>query len=288
MTDTAVLMKLLTWLTSVAYFLGQIRSKSIRMRAIWSGAIGFGLVNIPIRIYSAIESSNLDLDMLDKKNHANIKFQRVNESTGKVVAWENIVKGYKYGDDYVVLEDEDFEKASPEKSKVIDINEFVKQEEIDGMFYDTPYYLEPAKNGEKPYALLHKALEETGKVALGSFVMRTKENFCMLKAAPGGLITLFKLRFPEEIRDTEDVKLPSRTAVKPAELKMAIALIDQLSPKKFDINKYKDTYTESLLKLIQAKAKGKKVAPPKFKMVRNNAKDIMEQLKESLKSKKAS
>src|SRR5690606_6555822 len=137
----------------------------------------FGLVNIPIRIYSAIQSSTLDLDMLDKKNHAHIKYQRVNDSTGKEVAWENIVKGYKLGDDYVVLEDEDFENASPQKSKIIEINEFVQEEEIDSMYFDTPYYLEANKGGEKPYMLLHKALEDTGKVALGTFVMRTKENF---------------------------------------------------------------------------------------------------------------
>lgn len=256
------------------------------MRSIWSGAIGFGLVNIPIKIYSAIQSSNLDLDMLDKKNHANIKFQRVNESTGKVVPWDQIVKGYKIKDEYVVLEDEDFERASPEKSKVIDINEFVNQEEIDAMFFDTPYYTEPAKNGEKAYQLLHKALSQTGKVALGSFVMRTKENFCMLKAADNGMLTLVKLRFPEEIRSTEDINIPKGT-VKAAELKMAVALINQLSPKKLDIDKYKDTYSEALLKVIKDKSKGKKVTQPKFKLVKKSTTDIMDQLKESLKSKKA-
>lgn len=258
------------------------------MRSIWTGAIGFGLVNIPIRIYTAIESSTLDLDMLDKKNHANIKFQRVNESTGRVVQWQNIVKGYKVGDEYVVLEEEDFEKASPEKTKVIDINEFVKEEEIDTMYFDTPYYLEPAKNGEKPYALLHKALTQTKKVALGSFVMRNRENFCMLKAIEGHMILLIKLRFPEEIRSIEDVKLPRSATVKPTELKMAVALINQLSPKRLNIAKYKDTYSAELLKLIKAKSKGKTVRQPKFKIVRSDTKDIMDQLKESLKRKKAS
>jgi DNA end-binding protein Ku len=257
------------------------------MRAIWTGAIGFGLVNIPVRIYSAIESSTLDLDMLDKRNHANIKYQRINESTGKVVPWEDIIKGYKYEDTYIEVTDEDFEKASPEKSKVININEFVLEANIDTMYFDTPYYLEPAKGGEKAYALLHKALEDTGKVGLGSFVMRTKENLCLLKAAPGGMITLVKLRFAEDIREAEDLKIPAATTVKPAELKMAISLINQLTEKKFDITKYKDTYNDELLKLIHAKAKGKKIAQPKFKMVKNNTTDIMSQLKESLKSKKA-
>ena len=264
-----------------------VLANTVFMRAIWSGAIGFGLVNIPIKIYSAIQSSNLDLDMLDKKNHANIKYQRINESTGKVVPWDQIVKGYKVKDEYVVLEEEDFERASPEKSKVIDINEFVKEEEINAMFFDTPYYTEPAKNGEKPYQLLHKALTQTGKVALGSFVMRTKENFCMLKAGDDGVLLLVKLRFPEEIRTTEDISIPNKGTVKPAELKMAVALINQLSPKKFSIAKYKDTYNAALLKVINDKAKGKKVTQPKFKLVKKSSTDIMDQLKESLKSKKA-
>lgn len=255
------------------------------MRAIWTGTIGFGLVNIPIRIFSATQSSNLDLDMLDKKNHANIKFQRVNESTGRVVEWENIVKGYKYDEDYVVLTDADFEKASPEKTKTIDINEFVKEDQIDSTFFDTPYYLEPSKGGERAYALLCAALKDSGKVALGTFVMRNKENFCMLKPE-GDVIILMKLRFAEEIRTTEELNIPKRTGVKPAELKMAISLINQLTPKKFNIDKYHDTYSEALMKIIEAKAKGKKVTQPKFKIVRSKSKDLMAQLKESLETKK--
>ncbi len=257
------------------------------MRAIWTGAIGFGLVNIPIRIFSAIQSSSLDLDMLDKKDHANIKFQRVNEDTGKVVDWKNIVKGYKYHDEYVVLEEEDFEKASPEKSKTIAIEEFAAEEDISGDYYDTPYYIEPAKGGERAYVLLREALKKTGKVAIGTFVLRSKENLCMLMAVED-IIMLFKLRFDEEIRTTEDLNIPSKTTVKPAELKMAVSLINQLTPKQFDISKYKDTYSDALMKLIEAKAKGKRIAKPKFKIVRNKNKDLMEQLKESLDKKKAS
>jgi DNA end-binding protein Ku len=255
------------------------------MRAIWTGAIGFGLVNIPIRIFSAIQSSNLDLDMLDKKDHANIKFQRVNENTGKVVEWGNIVKGYKYEDDYVVLTDDDYEKASPEKSKTIAIEEFVAEEEISGDYYDTPYYVEPAKGGERAYVLLREALKKTGKVAIGTFVMRTKENLCMLMAVED-LIILFKLRFHEEIRTAEELSIPTKTTVKPAELKMAVSLINQLTPKQFDISKYKDTYSGALMKLIEAKAKGKRITKPKFKIVKNKTKDLMEQLKESLGTKK--
>lgn len=255
------------------------------MRAIWTGAIGFGLVNIPIRIFSATQSSTLDLEMLDKKDHSNIKYQRVNESTGKVVEWGNIVKGYKYEDDYVVLSDDDFEKAHPEKSKMIGIEEFVKEEQVSHMYYDTPYYLEPSKGGEKAYVLLREALKSTGKVALGSFVLRSKENFCMLRA-DGDMLMLIKLRFPEEIRDTEDLAIPQKATVKPAELKMANALIAQLTPKRFSIDKYKDTYSAALMKLIEAKAKGKRIAKPKFKIVKNKSKDLMAQLKESIESKK--
>ncbi len=279
---------LIAVMPGIGMFFIRILGKLLNMRAIWTGAIGFGLVNIPVSIYPAVAADRLDLDMLDKKNHANIKFQRVNESTGREVPWENIVKGYKYNDQYVVLTDEDFEKAGPEKSKLIEISEFVKEEEIDSLYFDTPYYLQPGKNGSKAYGLLYKAMDTTGKVALGTFVMRTKENFCMLKAMEGNMIALFKLRFPEDIRDAGDIKVPERITVKPGELKMAVALISQLTPKKFSVAKYKDTYTEALMKIITSKAKGKKVTQPKFKLARNNASDLMAQLKESLKSKKAS
>src|SRR3989337_2990771 len=113
------------------------------MRAIWTGAIGFGLVNIPVKLYSASQQSDLDLDMLDKKDHANIKFQRINESTGKVIPWKNIVKAYKYRGEYVILNDKDFEQASPKKSKFIEITDFILEEEVDSMYFETPYFLEP-------------------------------------------------------------------------------------------------------------------------------------------------
>jgi len=151
------------------------------MRAIWTGAIGFGLVNIPVKMYSGVQDSSLDLDMLDKKDHSNIRFQRVSEKTGKEVAWENIVRGYKYNGEYVILSDEDLKKASPEKSKVIEIVEFVNQDEIDTVYYETPYYLEPEKTGAKAYVLLRDALEKSGKVGLGTYVMRTKEAIGIIK-----------------------------------------------------------------------------------------------------------
>lgn len=257
------------------------------MRAIWTGAIGFGLVNIPVKLYSATQGSELDLDMLDKKDHSNIRFQRVNENTGKVVAWENIVRGYKYDGKYVVLTDEDFKKASPEKTKTITINEFVALTDIDVVYFETPYFLQPEKSGERAYALLREALEKSGKVGLGSYVLRNRENLCVLKPSAKAII-LDKIRFPEEVRDAGELDLPA-ASVKPAELKMAMALIDQLSGS-FDISRYHDTYSEELMKLIKAKAKGKKLPEPQLRVVHSKTKDIMSQLKASLdvKKKKAS
>ncbi|MBS1665158.1 MAG: Ku protein [Bacteroidetes bacterium] len=256
------------------------------MRSIWTGAIGFGLVNIPIKMYSAVQDSTLDLDMLDKKDHANIHFKRVNENTGKEVAWENIIKGYKLNDQYVVLTDEDFEKASPEKTKTISINEFVNETEIDSIYYETPYYLEPEKSGARAYALLRDALHKTGKVGFGSFVMRNKEGLCLIKPMED-ILVLCRIRWAQEIRPIDEITAPKATT-KPAEMKMALELIKQLSGP-FDIANYKDTYTDELLKIIKAKAKGKKPAKPALRVVHSPGKDLMSQLKASLsKGKKAS
>ena len=253
------------------------------MRAIWSGSIGFGLVNIPVKLFSAIQESDLDLDMLDKKDHSNIKFQRINEKTGKVVQWANIVKAYNLDGNYVVLDEEDFQKAMPEKTKSIDIMAFVNEKDIDSMLYETPYYIEPDKSGARAYALLWSALHKTGKAGLGSFVLRSKESLCLIKAEKDVLVVQ-KIRFEEEIRATSELTIPKLTS-KPGELKMALSLIDQLT-EKFDISSYKDTYADKLMKLIKAKAKGKKVAVPHMKVVHSRAKDLMSQLKASLEPKK--
>jgi DNA end-binding protein Ku len=255
------------------------------MRPIWTGAIGFGLVNIPIKIYSATESSNLDLDMLDKKDHSNIQFKRVNEKTGKEVQWANIVKGYKMpNDEYVVLDPKDFERASAKKTKTIEITEFVDEVEIESVYYETPYYLEPDKSGARAYALLREALLKTKKVGVATFVMRSKETLAILKPAEK-VIILNRIRFEEEIRNPGELNLPAKAEVKANELKMAIALIEQLSGK-FDIEKYKDTYSAELMKVIKAKAKGVKLKEPKLKVVHGKTKDLMDQLKASLGTKK--
>ena len=253
------------------------------MRAIWSGAIGFGLVNIPIKLYSAVQASELDLDMLDKKDHANIRFQRVNANTGKEVPWGNIVRGYKLEDQYVVLSPEDFEKASPEKTKLIEIAEFVDLAEIDSIYYETPYYLQPEKQGVKAYNLLRDALKKTGKAGLGTFVLRNRESLVIIKPLDD-ILALNKIRFAEEIRDPKEVEVPDSKIAAP-EMKMAMQLIDQLSSE-FDIKKYKDTYSDKLMQLIKAKAKGKKIQAPKLRVVHSRSHDLMSQLKASLGSAK--
>lgn len=257
------------------------------MRAIWNGAIGFGLVNIPIKIYSAVESSKLDLDMLDKSDFSNIKFKRVNEKTGKEVKWENIVKGFLKDDKYIVLEDEDYEAAMPEKTKILSIDQFVKEDEIETVYFDTPYFLEPQKNGENAYRLLLEALKSTKMAGVGTFVLRDKEVLGVIKVYDDEILIFNRMRFGGEIRDYKDLKIPAKKKSKPGELKMAKLLIQELS-QEFDPTIYKDNYSKELMKIINKKAKGKSVkvkkteAQPEGKVI-----DLMEKLRESLKNSKS-
>lgn len=250
------------------------------MRSIWNGAIGFGLVNIPVKLYSATESSNLDLDMLDKKDLSNIRFKRINEKTGKEVAWENIVKGFKIEEKYIVLEDEDFEAVSPEKSKVLSISQFVKKDEIDPALYDTPYFLEAQKNGEAAYKLLLRALSKTKMVGVGTFIMREKELLCLIRPYEEKILMVNRLRFPEELRSYSEIKV-IRSDPKPQELKMAASLIKSLE-RPFDSTEFKDTYNAELLKIIKQKAKGKKAKKVVFKEPEGKTSDLMAMLKASL------
>ncbi len=250
------------------------------MKAIWKGAISFGLVNIPVKLYSATEQSNLDLDMVDKRDMANIKFQRINEDTGKEVKWENIAKAYMLNNNYIMLEPEDFEAVAPEKSKIININHFVDEAEIDTIYFESSYYVEPEKSGMKAYALLREALGKSKKVGIAQFVMRTTETLTVLKPK-GDILVLSKIRFAQEIRGTEEFTLPAKSVVKPAELKIALSLIKEYTDS-FNIEKFKDEYAEALLKVIKAKAKGKKPTKQKLKVVHSKSKDLMEQLKASL------
>jgi DNA end-binding protein Ku len=256
------------------------------MRPIWTGAISFGLVNIPVKIFTATKESTLDLDMLDGRDHARVKFKRVNENTGKEIPYEQIVKGYNLNGDYVVLEPDDFLAADAKKSKTIEIINFVNEKDIDSMYYEQPYYLEPDKGGEKAYALLREALKQVGKVGLAEFVMRNKEALAIIKTS-GKAIVLNRIRFAEEIKSVEDLNLPDISKTKPKEAQMAIQLIDHLTDK-FDISSYKDTYTDKLLRIIEEKAKGKKPSKsiPKPKIVHQKGEDLMAILKASLGEKK--
>ncbi|WP_134088238.1 Ku protein [Olivibacter sp. XZL3] len=250
------------------------------MRAIWTGAIGFGLVNIPVKLFSATEQSRLDFDMLDRKDHSRVRYQRVNENTGKEVPWDNIVKGYMLNDNYVILEDTDFEEASPEKNKMINIQSFVKEKEVDSMYFEAPYYIEPQKGGQKAYHLLVKALEKAGMVGLATFVMRAGENLCMIRAK-GNLLILNKLRFEQEIRSPEELNIPDNIKLTKAEIDMALELVNRHSSS-FDVSAYKDEYTNELLKIIKERAKGKRPKVRKMKVKATQTNDLLEKLKASL------
>lgn len=250
------------------------------MRAIWTGTIGFGLVNIPVKIFSATTDSRPNLDMLDRKDQSRIRYKRVNENTGKEVDWKNIVRGFYLKDRYIVLEDADFEEVSPEKNKMINLQTFVKEAEIDSIYFDTPYYLSPQKGGEKAYQLLRKSLDKTKTAGLATFVMRTADNLAIIRPY-GQLLLLNTLRFEEEIRETEDLKLPETIRLKKEEMSMAVELIKRHN-KPFDIRGYRDEYSKDLMKIIRAKAKGKRPSIRKIKVENTKAADLLEKLKASL------
>lgn len=253
------------------------------MRSIWSGSISFGLVNIPVKLNSAVEASEgLDFDMLSKKDMAPIRYARIDSKTGKEVPWKDIVKGFQYTKGkYVVVTDEDFAKASPEKSKTIDILQFVKEEEIDPIFYEKPYYLIPDKGADKSYQLLIKALEETKTVGLAEFMLRNRMHICALKAYDGVLL-LNQMRYHEEIREVPDVDKKG-TKISPKEIQLATKLIHQLT-EAFDPAAFKDTYVSELKKVIKAKAAGKDIHIAEPKRATATVKDLMEVLKQSLDS----
>ena len=250
------------------------------MRSIWNGSIGFGLVNIPIKLYSAVQSSSLSLDMLDSRDHARIRYQRINENTRKEVPYDKIVKGYLVDDNYVILEDKDFEDASPEKSKIIEIENFVELQEVNPMFYETSYYCEPETQGKKAYALLHKALQKSKKAGLGRFVLRSSENLCIIHPLEK-VIVVSKIRFADEIRSAEEILTPDSVEVSKKELDMGLALINQYSSK-FEIEKFKDEYHTELLNIIKAKAKGKRPTIKKLKPQKASDDNLYDMLMQSL------
>jgi DNA end-binding protein Ku len=254
------------------------------MRSIWSGAISFGLVNIPVKLNSAVESSEgLDFDMLSKKDMAPIRYARIDTKTGKEVPWKEIVKGFQYTKGkYIVVTDEDFKKASPEKSRAIDIIQFVKDDEIDPIYYDKPYFLVPDKGADKSYHLLIKGLEETKTVGLAEFMLRNRMHICALKVHDGVLL-LHQLRYQEELREVPEVEKSKGEKISAKEVDLAKKLIQQLT-EKFDPAAFKDTYVTELKKVIKAKAAGKEIHIAEPKKATATVKDLMEVLKQSLES----
>jgi DNA end-binding protein Ku len=227
-------------------------------RGLWKGAISFGLVNVPVELYSAQKrSSELDLTMLDKRDMAPVGYKRVNKATGKEVPWEDVVKGYEYQDDkYVVLSEEDFRRANPEASKTVDIVAFVDLDDIAPLFFETPYYLGPGKRGEKAYALLRDAMAKAGKAGIATVVIRTKQYLAALIPQDEALV-LNTLRYSKELKSAGDLEIPEKLkGVKTSskELDMALRLIEDMADK-WQPDKFHDTYHEDLLKRIEEKVK---------------------------------
>jgi DNA end-binding protein Ku len=254
------------------------------MRSIWTGSIGFGLVSIPIKLFSAVQETRLDLDMLDSRDHAHIKFQRVNENTKKEVPYDKIVKAYKYDEDYVVIEEADFEAAAPEKTKVIEIESFVDVASVNPMYYETSYYTEPATKKNKAYALLLEALKKSGKAGLARFVLRSTESLCIVHPVEKDIVVT-RIRFQQQIRDQEELKLDDEITVSKKELDMGLALINQYA-EPLDLSKYKDEYHTELMNIIEQKAKGKRPTIKKLKPVKAKSDDLYDQLMSSLNAKK--
>lgn|SRR5690606_21534781 len=253
------------------------------MRSIWNGSISFGLVSIPVKLYSGSEVRRLELDMLDRHDNARIRYKRINENTGKEVQWKDIVKGFKKDDGYVVLEKEDFERANIKKSRTIDIEQFVNAEEIADVLFKKPYFVEPQKEGGKSYNLLRDALKKTGKLGVATFVMREKEHLSLIGVYKNALV-LHKIRFVDEIRDPQNLKLP-KTKVSKKEVQMAESLIENYT-EPFKLKDFKDVYNDQLHKIIKEKATGKVSKVEKVDNQPTKASDLMAQLKASLEKKK--
>ncbi|MBD1394116.1 non-homologous end joining protein Ku [Mucilaginibacter glaciei] len=251
------------------------------MRSIWKGSLGFGLVSIPVKLYSAVQTTSLDFDMLDGRDHARIRFQRVNENTHKEVPYDKIVKGYKLNDDYVIMDDADFEAAAPEKSKVVEIESFVDIADVNPMFYETSYYTEPDTKNNKAYALLLQALKKSGKAGLARFVLRSSESLCIVHPV-NNVLVITRIRFGQQIRETDDLNISDDVNVSKKELEVGLTLINQYA-EKFDVSKFKNEYTDELLKIIKAKSKGKRATIKKLKPQKTASTDLYDQLMKSLK-----
>ncbi|WP_338760681.1 Ku protein [Massilia sp. METH4] len=265
-------------------------------RSLWKGAISFGLVHIPVDLYSAVKQNELDLTMLDKRDFSPIGFKRYNKGNGKEVAWDNIIKGYEYtAGEYVVLSDEDLKQANVKATQTIDILAFVNAEDVPLTYYETPYYLAPGRGGAKVYALLRETLRRAGRVGIATVVIRTKQHLCALVATEDGII-MNTLRYADEIRDTEGLDLPAKgikaAGISDKELQMALSLVEGMS-EDWDPSQYHDTYKEDVLKLVEKKVKAgqtKSITMPSKEgeaAPSSNVIDLVALLKQSLGNKPA-
>lgn len=260
-------------------------------RAIWKGAISFGLVNIPIGLYPATQDGGLSFTMLDRRDMSPVGYKRINKSTGVEVPWGDIVKGYEYEDgEYVVLGESDFKRANVEATQTVELVSFVDASQIHAVYFDTPYYLAPTKKAEKGYALLRETLMRTGKVGVARVVIRTREHIAALVPF-GPMLVLELLRFAEELRDPNELELPVETLaslkIGERELAMAQTLVSEMA-EEWNPEQYKDEYREDLMSFIEKKIKSGKThsiaEPVEEKEARKSANviDLMALLKKSV------
>jgi DNA end-binding protein Ku len=254
-------------------------------RAIWSGAISFGLVNVPVKLYSATSPKSVRFHQLSAKTGARIKQKRVDASTGEEVAYEDLVKGYELAPDrYVVIEPEELEALDPKATHTIDIEEFVDLVEIDPIYYDNSYFIAPSTGGAKPYRLLLEAMRESGRVGIGRVVLRSKQQLCALRPT-GDVLTLSTMLFGDEVLHSDnldELDAIRDTETSERELAMAEQLIESLSGE-FDPTRYRDEYRDQVLALIERKASGEEIAPaPAAQPATAAAPDLMAALEASL------
>jgi DNA end-binding protein Ku len=252
------------------------------MRAIWKGNISFALVSIPISLFSATRKNELSFHYLHKKDMSPVSYKRFCDAENSEVQWEELTRGYEFEkDQYVEITDEDLDRVDVPATRAIQIQEFVHESEIDPLYFDKPYYLEPQKGGERPYALMRDALAQSKKVGIAKVVLKSREHLAAVKAV-GNMITLQTMRFAHEIVDAGSLNLPSKAEISKKEMDLANTLIDSMSDK-FDPKRYKDDYHDKVLEIIQMKVAG--VAPQApapqgpgpAKVI-----DLMEVLKQSL------
>jgi DNA end-binding protein Ku len=251
-------------------------------RALWKGAISFGLVNIPVELHTAVRDTRPRFRMLHADDKSPIKLQRVCAREGKPVAWDDLVKGYEYEKGrFVVLTKEDFQAAALEKSRTVDILDFVKAEEIDDRFFETPYYVLPAKGGERAYALLREAIRESGRTGVAKIILRETQHLAALEVIDEALV-LTMMRFADELADMSAYTFPAASSVSRQELEMARTLVESLAAE-WQPDKYTDDYRENLMKVIRAKMKGRTVKLASAEEPRSaEVIDLMERLRQSL------